>query len=98
MTRSISTLIDPSNIAKEISPSLSLPDLQREYELSSLIQNMSKTPEPTPMSQNEPEQEENIGQSQFETVSIEDRIGDQMDFDSTFIGKNPGNAGLRSIW
>ena len=84
MTRSISTLIDPSNIAKEISPSLSLPDLQREYELSSLIQKMSKTPEPTPMSQNEPE--ENI--SQFETVSMEDRIGDQMDFDSTFIGKN----------
>lgn len=92
MTRSISTLIDPSNIAKEISPSLSLPDLQREYELSSLIQNMSKTPEPTPMSQNEPEQEENIGQSQFETVSIEDRIGDQMDFDSTFIGKNLGHG------
>jgi len=40
------------------------------------------------MSQNEPEPEDNIAHSQFETVSMEDRIGDQMDFDSTFIAQN----------
>ena len=86
MTRSISTLIDPSNIAKEISPSLSLPDLQREYELSSLIQKMSKTPEPTLtiMTQNDPEPD--LG-NQSESESHMDRVGDQMDFDSSFIGK-----------
>ena len=80
MTRSISTLIDPSNITKEISPSLSLPDLQREYELSSLIQKMSKTPEPTltMATQNEPE---------LESHNEPDLVRDQMDFDSSFIGK-----------